>query len=462
MVPALGSSLQGIYIEYEHYPSGVQRSYHSQKFEIMQRCSASILRLAAELHNAWEKPSKEEPYQVQLLFSRLLSELHREMVAAQPSIEGWLEEAVQFIETHYNEDLTREQLAEHANVSPEHFSRAFRKHTGRTFIDYLTMQRIRNAQCCMLTETADMNTLAFKVGYKEGLYLSRKFKAVVGMSPTAFRQKHKRVAALNINHTAILIALGQIPEIGVYTPWTERMKNKTYSQNVAALDPNGHTPSTLYDAIAAARPDVIINYSTASVNTSLLPLAPVIGLPFQTMNWREQFRVIADAINKQQKAEDWLFHYDEQINRINEALDRRLGNRGTAIVWEIIGDRAFGFNGSFGRGAHNLYGDLGFRPPLSLQHQDRFAQGYVETTIEAISSYPADFIFITGIPACPNLRQHLNQLFHSRKWLEMDAVRNKRVYVLQEPDLFCGYDPISTQEQLSVLMQGLLPDHKFA
>jgi len=451
-------SLQGVHIEFAHYPLGSAADQEfDPEFEKLSPCSTVCMRLAAELYAAWkEQPREAEPYRAQLLFSRLMSELHQELATARDASDDWLSQAVQFIEANYNEDLTREQLAERANVSPEHFSRAFRKHTGRTFIDYLTMLRIRNAQSRILVENTAMNALAPQVGFKEGLYLSRKFKDVVGMSPTAFRRKRKRIAALNLNHTGILLALGQTPELGVYTSWLEQ--NKAHAKSGVSLNPYGHTSSTLYEAVAEANPDMIIHYSTAAENRSLLPLAPVIELPFRTMSWREQLLTIAGMLDKLQEAQQWLARYDEQVDQINRALDERLGRRGTAIVWEIAGDKAYACSGSYGRGAHILYGDLGFRPP----ERDWLSHGYVETKVEELYSHKADHIFITGTPSCPESRPYLQRLLRSSQWSGLEAVRGKRLHWLHDSILFCGYDPLSTQAQLNLLARRLLPDHKFA
>lgn len=130
----------------------------------------------------WREPQLSEPLQSQQLFIELLVELFKERNALQQPSNYWLERAIQYMETHYNKDLTREQMAEQANVSQEHFSRTFRKNTGRTFNAYLTLLRIRSAQR-ILVGAPDLNTLAQEVGYKEGFYLSRKFKEAVGLSP---------------------------------------------------------------------------------------------------------------------------------------------------------------------------------------------------------------------------------------------------------------------------------------
>ncbi|UZM99729.1 hypothetical protein OL548_06515 [Lysinibacillus sp. MHQ-1] len=64
-----------------------------------------------------------------------------------------------------------------------------------------------------------LDDLAQVVGYREGTYLSRKFKEIVGVSPTVYYQKSKRLIVLNANHTACLLALGITPVLGVYSPF---------------------------------------------------------------------------------------------------------------------------------------------------------------------------------------------------------------------------------------------------
>ncbi|BBI30949.1 hypothetical protein KCTCHS21_03480 [Cohnella abietis] len=412
--------------------------------------------MASELESMWREPQLSEPFRVQQLFIELLTELHNEQAARKEQTLSWLDQALLYIETHYHKDLTREQLADIANISPEHFSRMFRKHTGRTFNAHLTLLRIRSAQRSILSGAPpDLNTLAQEVGYKEGSYLSRRFKELTGLSPTAYQQKTKRIVALNFNHTASLMALGIIPDLGVYTPWLENTQSSKTIHIDQKLNPYEHTPSAYYKVIAAARPDVIISYSKAKENKSLLPLAPVLELPHMTMNWREQFRLIADMVGRRHKAEDRLAEYDELLGQINQKLDHELGNRGTAIVWEIGPKSAYCFSSNYGRGCQILYDDIGFRPPSQLLDQGIAFRGYIEAEIESIASYPADHIFITDLPSYPSGQQRINRLFRSRKWANLEAVRHNRVYLLNQPEMFYGYDPISSQAQLKELLKAL-------
>lgn len=454
--------LRGIYIEYRCLSIDGSATYGLECEVPIHGIPSEILRLAGELERVWGE-SNQEPFQLQHLFIRLLQELHTEVAFKPPSLQQtWMEQALQYIEENYHKDVTREQITALAGVSPEHFSRMFRKHTGRTFNEYLTLLRIRKAQERLLTGAQDLNALAQEVGYKEGLYLSRKFKESVGMSPTAYKRKPKRITALNVNHTASLLALGITPELGVYTPWLQQTPYSNYRSADHRFDPHALAFDHCYETIASSRPDLIISYDSAIENKVLLALAPVLELPFKTMSWREQFRFIASAMDKDAAAEEWLSRYDELVDHSNEVLNGVHGKRGSAIVWEICADTAYCFSGSFGRGSQVLYDDFGFHPPVGLVDEGLHRRGYVEAAIGKVASYAADHIFITSLPNHPHGLERVNALFRSPEWRHLDAVRHNQVYVLNQPELFFGYDPISSQAQLCELMKVLTEHHKFA
>lgn len=79
--------------------------------------------------------------------------------------------------------------------------------------------------------------------------------------------------------------------------------------------------------------------------------------------------------------------------------------------------------------------------------------GYLVSSIEEIGTYPADYIIITSIPSSSEGRKRLSHLLHSRDWKQLDAVRNNRVYILNQGDMFYGFDPLSSQAQLKELLQ---------
>ncbi|MRN53026.1 AraC family transcriptional regulator [Paenibacillus monticola] len=445
--------LQGIWIEYSnlgaHQPDICPLNYSIP----IQECSSKILAQASAFYSAWMEPKSSMPLAVQQLFTELIAELFYEMDGKQQTGSSWFDQVLSYIDAHYNEDLTREKVARLAGVSPEHFSRTFRKNTGQTFNAYLTLLRIRRAQQRLLTGAPNLATLALEVGYGEGTYLSRKFKQIVGISPTAYQQKNKKVVTLNYNHTATLRVLQIRPTLGAYSAWSLKQEQVPFAQELRL---GSSSASFLYDSVASVQPDVIISYSLEAENKNLLSLAPVIELPFMQMSWREQFCLIAEVVDRQRRAEEWLIYYDELCDSANVQLNQCLGSRGTAIVWEVSSRCAYCFSSSYGRGCQILYGDLGFKPPSILIEQGIVARGYIETTIEEITAYPADHIFITGIPSSIEGKKRLYDLFHSPSWLQLEAARSNHVYVLNQSDLFYGFDPMSSQAQLHVLLSALI------
>ncbi|KAA0966311.1 ABC transporter substrate-binding protein [Sporosarcina sp. ANT_H38] len=449
----LDSNFQGTQIRYRCFTNDGSKPNVLKSPEPLWNCSLNIINLTAELERASKQLSNRKPFQFQQLFVELVAELYEELEGQQQKTSSWMEQVLHYIDTHFHEDVTREQLAAFAQVTPEHFSREFRRHTAQTFSAYLTLLRIRTSQNKLLYDMPKLENLAQQVGYKEGTYLSRKFKQLVGLSPTAYHHKQKRVVVLNSNHTACLLALGIIPELGVYTAWLESVHQVDADKKINIYENSIHS---LCEIVASARPDVIIDYNKVSNYKSMLELAPVLALPFINMSWREQFRIIANVVNRQPQVEAWLEQYDAIIWTFNQQLNQRLGDRGTAIVWEIDTGSAYCFHSSFGRGAQILYEDIGFQYPTELLKQKIDQKGYLEVKIESIVDYAADHIFITGIPLIKEVKKETDRLFASEAWLEMKAVKNKQVYIMDQPDMFFGYDPLSSLAQMDELMRVLV------
>ncbi|MNC48170.1 Iron(3+)-hydroxamate-binding protein FhuD precursor [compost metagenome] len=147
--------------------------------------------------------------------------------------------------------------------------------------------------------------------------------------------------------------------------------------------------------------------------------------------------------------------YDKLCHAANLELDLLLGARGTAIIWEINEEAAYCYSSSFGHGSQILYGELGFRPPSALLEQGLLHNGYLEAPIDHIPAYPADHIFITSIPSTREGRARFTALLQSPSWQKLDAVQDGRVYQLNQPEKFYGFDPLSSLAQLKTFMQAI-------
>lgn len=439
-------SVQGIYMEYSWTYTGLQPlEAHSLKLA-PQPCSQRLATLAARLAEAWEE-RHHVPLAAQRCFLELLEQVCDEQKPAQQANASWLLDVLDQLHLRYKEELSREQLAERAGVSPEHFSRAFRKHTGMTYNAYLNLLRIRDAQRSLLAgERANLQDLALRLGYKDGYYLSKKFKQVVGKSPLLYSQRQRRIVAANYNYTEMLRALGVMPELGAYATWSRYAGEAPQGQSAELFWMKG---AGSYEQLRALQPDVIIGYDALAEDKQLQCIAPVFALPFKQLGWREQFRIIARVAGKESEAEHIIDRYNSKAAEARAWLDWTGLNAGTAMAVEICADQAFIFSPSYGRGAQILYDDLGFAVPEWMAETAIRRQGFLAVPLHDLPGYDADELIMVTVANTLAVKQ----MMQSHAWREHRAVRTGRARKLNRFEMFYGFDPVSTEEQLQLLMK---------
>lgn len=98
----------------------------------------------------------------------------------------------------FDQPLDLELLAEAAGFSKFHFSRAFTKTYGETPMRYVTRRRIERAQDLLRSANLSVTEVSILVGFNSlGSFTSR-FTAMVGVSPTEYRQNHHTAGARHI------------------------------------------------------------------------------------------------------------------------------------------------------------------------------------------------------------------------------------------------------------------------
>lgn len=94
-----------------------------------------------------------------------------------------------FMNDHYAEDLSMPRVARHFDISKSHFSRLFHRRTGNTFTDFLIQLRVSRA-CQLLVQAREpIAAICHDVGFSNVANFNRRFLAVKGMTPSAFRKK---------------------------------------------------------------------------------------------------------------------------------------------------------------------------------------------------------------------------------------------------------------------------------
>lgn len=97
--------------------------------------------------------------------------------------------AMEYIASHYKEEIRVQDLARLCHVSETHFRRIFERITHTSPLEYVNMVRIQNA-CILLTETSDsVEEIRVKVGFPTASTFNRNFRKLVKMSPGEWRRQ---------------------------------------------------------------------------------------------------------------------------------------------------------------------------------------------------------------------------------------------------------------------------------
>lgn len=97
------------------------------------------------------------------------------------------EEILQFIQKHYIEDISMQDVAEAMNYSNAYFCKLFKQGFSKSFTTYLTEYRIEKAKGLLKDITVNVKEISDKVGYKDSNYFAKVFKRVVGVTPSEYR-----------------------------------------------------------------------------------------------------------------------------------------------------------------------------------------------------------------------------------------------------------------------------------
>ena len=98
-------------------------------------------------------------------------------------------QAKAFIEQHYAQNLSIQEIAQHVYISPTYLCLLFRQQTGTTVNAYLTQVRMERAKELLCDLSNKLYDISFAVGYSNPSYFSRQFKKHTGLLPSDWRNQ---------------------------------------------------------------------------------------------------------------------------------------------------------------------------------------------------------------------------------------------------------------------------------
>lgn len=118
--------------------------------------------------------------------------LERALVDIRPSSEDPIVQIGAFIERHYAEELSLQEMSERFFLSREYISRRFKQHYGVNLSEYLLSIRMLEAKRLLETSRQRIYEVAQAVGFSDDKYFRKVFKKQVGVTPNEYREHYQR------------------------------------------------------------------------------------------------------------------------------------------------------------------------------------------------------------------------------------------------------------------------------
>ena len=172
---------------YNLSPSAVRRCC----FEIASSLIFSYMEVSCEaeegkldaLSKSLSSAGKEEACEITRMFIEQLIENDEE------DVHYTISNARHYIDEHLAEDISVSSIAESLYITPNYFSRLFKRITGEGCNEYIVRKRIEKAKSLLETTSIRTGKIAMMVGYRDTNYFSLAFKKHTGKSPTKYREE---------------------------------------------------------------------------------------------------------------------------------------------------------------------------------------------------------------------------------------------------------------------------------
>lgn len=92
------------------------------------------------------------------------------------------------IRTNYSLQISLDDMARAAGMSPKYFCYFFKEMTAKTPMEYLTLYRIEKASRKLINTDSSVTSIAFSCGFNDLSYFIKTFKKVKGITPAKFRK----------------------------------------------------------------------------------------------------------------------------------------------------------------------------------------------------------------------------------------------------------------------------------
>lgn len=101
-----------------------------------------------------------------------------------------------YIDEHYKDEMSLEQLANLVGMTPTAFSRYFKQRTGKNLSEYIVDIRLGHAARQLVDTTDSVSEICWMTGFNTLSNFNRLFRKRKGCNPTEFREKYQKTKVI--------------------------------------------------------------------------------------------------------------------------------------------------------------------------------------------------------------------------------------------------------------------------
>ena len=108
--------------------------------------------------------------------------------AQQTSRRDSMARVIRYVREHLTEDITLNDVAAAAFLSPNYLAHLVKKETGKTFTEIVTERRLEKARELLMSSGARISDIAHQCGFADEAYFTRRFRQWFEVSPRRWRE----------------------------------------------------------------------------------------------------------------------------------------------------------------------------------------------------------------------------------------------------------------------------------
>lgn len=210
-IPAPSHTLTECYlaftdVEFINTPKNFFPLFHGQKIlgKLPEKAKKEIFQLCSAMNQESQSRNTGRYFMLKAYLIQVLCLLLRfdqqEELSDEHHMKGYefkspnktyvVQQIMKYMESHYREKISLDQIAENMYLSPFYISKLFKSETGDTPINYLISLRMEKAKELLDRNPAlSIQEAAAQVGYEDAYHFSKLFKKYFGLSPMYYKAR---------------------------------------------------------------------------------------------------------------------------------------------------------------------------------------------------------------------------------------------------------------------------------